>query len=138
MVNCLSKHPLKRGVSVNTRSRTGEIHKISPVLLCLGSNWESDVIEFSAAVAEVITNILDVDGDREFFRDMFTRSKSTRDYIMRNDRGDEELLYLKRAMEELKIKSDLKSDFWRIVADCLGVGYKDEKLLIVVMDILCR
>lgn len=40
MVNCLSKHPLKRGVSVNTRSRTGEIHKISPVLLCLGSNWE--------------------------------------------------------------------------------------------------
>lgn len=87
---------------------------------------KSDVIEFSAAVAEVITNILDVDGDREFFRDMFTRSKSTRDYIMRNDRGDEELLYLKRAMEELKIKSDLKSDFWRIVADCLGVGYKDE------------
>ena len=40
MFNCLLKYPLKRGVSVNTRSRTGEIHKISPVLLCLGSDWE--------------------------------------------------------------------------------------------------
>lgn len=87
---------------------------------------KSNVIEFSAAVSEVVTNILDVDGDREFFRDMFTRSKSARDYIMRNDRGDEELIYLKQAMEELKINSDIKSDFWRIVADCLGIGYKDE------------
>lgn len=40
MFNCLLKYPLKRGVSVNTRIKTGEIHKISPVLLSLGSNWE--------------------------------------------------------------------------------------------------
>ncbi len=40
LVKCLSFNPQKWGVSVNTRIETGEIHKISPVLLCLGSNWE--------------------------------------------------------------------------------------------------
>ncbi len=87
---------------------------------------KSGVIEFSAAVAEVITNILDVDGDKDFFRGLFAGSKSTRDYIMCNDRGDEELSYLKQAMAELKIKSDFRADFWRIIADCLDVGYNDE------------
>lgn len=40
LVKCLSFNPQKWGVSVNTRIKTGEIHKISPVLLSLGSNWE--------------------------------------------------------------------------------------------------
>lgn len=40
LVKCLSFNPQKWGVSVNTRIETGEIHKISPVLLSLGSNWE--------------------------------------------------------------------------------------------------
>ena len=40
LVRCLSFNPKKWGVSVKTRIKTGEIHKISPVLLSLGSNWE--------------------------------------------------------------------------------------------------
>ncbi len=42
LVRCLSFNPKKWGVSVKTRIKTGEFHKISPVLLCLGSDWESD------------------------------------------------------------------------------------------------
>ena len=50
MVNCLSKHPLKRGVSVNTRIKTGEIHKISPVLLCLGTFLSKKPVELKRLI----------------------------------------------------------------------------------------
>lgn len=81
-------------------------------------------IQFANAVAETISNILDVHDDQGFYRDLFVKDKASRDYTIREDRGEDCLDKIKEFREKLQIVSDNKSSFWNGIAElaCIELG----------------
>lgn len=59
------------------------------------------VFEFADAVAELITAILDVNEDKDFFRDLFRDTDLIREKKMRSDKNDENLEMLTEARKDL-------------------------------------
>lgn len=78
-------------------------------------------IQFANAVAETISNILDVHDDQGFYRDLFMKDRALRDYTIREDRGEDCLDKIKEFREKLQIVNDNKSDFWNGIAELLGI-----------------
>lgn len=76
---------------------------------------DKEIIKFSNAIAELISTMLDISGQKHFFYLLFKSSREERNFILRNAIGDEKLDYLSQAKELLGEEIDSKSDFWRNV-----------------------
>ena len=79
------------------------------------------VFEFADAVAELITTILDVNEDKEFYRDLFKDSDLIREKKMRSDRNDDNLEMLNEARKQFDTEVNLRDEFWMTIAEILKV-----------------
>lgn len=69
------------------------------------------VFEFADAVAELITAILDVNEDKDFFRDLFRDTDLIREKKMRSDENDENLEMLTEAGKRFNTEVNLRDEF---------------------------
>lgn len=88
------------------------------------SAWENLKSEFyfADAVAEVLTSILDVNEDKEFFRDLFRESDAIREMKMRTDKGDDNLELLTSARKRFNSKINLRDEFWIALAQIMRIA----------------
>lgn len=70
---------------------------------------------FADSFAELISAIIDINEDKDFFRDLFRETNTIREEKM-IAQGDDNLEKLNEARTKLKITSDIKSEFWFIIA----------------------
>lgn len=96
------------------------------------------VFEFADAVAELITAILDVNEDKDFFRDLFRDTDLIREKKMRSDKNDENLEMLTEARRRFNTEVNLRDEFWMTIAEVLKVpnieisSYSADELLAVL------
>lgn len=96
------------------------------------------VFEFADAVAELITAILDVNEDKDFFRDLFRDTDLIREKKMRSDKNDENLEMLTDARKRFNTEVNLRDEFWMTIAEVLKVpnveisSYSADELLAVL------
>lgn len=83
-----------------------------------------DDIHFCSAIAEIFSAIIDVDAPRLQIRELFSKSASVRDELLRSELDDDKLEKLKDAREKLGITSNPKIDFWTSFLKC----FKGKKL----------
>lgn len=81
-------------------------------------------IHFCSAIAEIFSAIIDVDSQRLQIRELFSKSTSVRDELLRSELDDEKLEKLQDAREKLGITSDPKIDFWMSFVKC----FKSKKM----------
>lgn len=77
------------------------------------------VFEFADAVAELITAILDVNEDKDFFRDLFRDNDLDRRKKMSSDRGDDNLELLNEARRRFNTEINPRDEFWMTIAEVL-------------------
>lgn len=77
-----------------------------------------DDIHFCSAIAEIFSAIIDVDAPRLQIRELFSKSASVRDELLRSELDDDKLEKLKDAREKLGITSNPKIDFWTSFLKC--------------------
>lgn len=75
-------------------------------------------IFFCSTIAEVFSAILDVDAQRLQIRELFSKSASVRDELLRSETDDINLEKLNDARRKLGIISNPKIDFWRAFVKC--------------------
>ncbi len=75
-------------------------------------------IHFCSAIAEIFSAIIDVDAPRLQIRELFSKSASVRDELLRSELDDDKLEKLKDAREKLGIMSNPKIDFWTSFLKC--------------------
>ena len=83
-------------------------------------------VKFRGAVAEVITTILDVDGDKDAFL-LILACKSTKEaeeYFIEN--GDDDLSIVNLAKAKFSEQIDRKMEFWNVIENTLGVEKIDQ------------
>ncbi len=113
--------------SVLNDYETVYLRESSPSYICVPKkvNTFSELrqsFDFADAVAELITAILDVNEDKDFFRDLFREEDSVREKKMRLDKGDENLELLIEARKRFNFEIDLRDEFWMIIAEVLHVS----------------
>jgi hypothetical protein len=75
-------------------------------------------IFFCSTIAEVFSAILDVDAQRLQIRELFSKSASVRDELLRSETDDINLEKLNDARRKLGIISNPKIDFWKAFVKC--------------------
>lgn len=123
---------------VGMDSRISELKEYEPVYLrekniayiCLPKSFNNftalkQTFEFADAVAELITTILDVNEDKDFFRDLFRENDFVREKKMRIDKGDENLERLMDAKRRFHSEINLRDEFWMTLADIVRVPNVD-------------
>ncbi len=94
-----------------------------------------DDISFCSTIAECFSALIDVEAQRQQIRELFSRSVSGRDDIIRDELDDYNLEKLAMAGEKLGIVSDPKIQFWFSFVKCFpAIRFKkhietDETLL---------
>ena len=89
-------------------------------------NELKESVKFRGAVAEVITTILDVDGDKDAFL-IILACKSTKEieeYFIEN--GDDDLSTVNLAKAKFSEQIDRKIEFWNAIENALGVEKIDQ------------
>lgn len=88
------------------------------------SAWESlkSEFHFADAVAEMITSILDVNEDKEFYRDLFRENDAIREMKMRNDKNDDNLELLSSARKRFNSDINLRDEFWMAMAQLMHIS----------------
>ena len=89
-------------------------------------NELKESVKFRGAVAEVITTILDVDGDKDAFL-LILACKSTKEveeYFIEN--GDDDLSIVNLAKAKFSEQIDRKVEFWNAIENALGVEKIDQ------------
>ena len=89
-------------------------------------NELKESVKFRGAVAEVITTILDVDGDKDAFL-LILACKSTKEaeeYFIEN--GDDDLSIVNLAKAKFSEQIDRKIEFWNAIENALGVEKVDQ------------
>lgn len=81
--------------------------------------------DFANALAELICDIIDVQEDRSFFRDLFMDSIPGREKRMRCDRNDDNLELLTEARRQLDADADPEDEFWRTLAEVMKISSKE-------------
>jgi len=79
------------------------------------------VFEFADAVAELITSILDVNEDKDFFRDLFRDTDLIREKKMRSDKNDDNLEMLFEARKRFNMEVNQRDEFWMTIAEVLKI-----------------
>jgi hypothetical protein len=75
-------------------------------------------IFFCSTIAEVFSAILDVDAQRLQIRELFSKSATVRDELLRSETDDINLEKLSDARKKLGIISNPKIDFWKAFVKC--------------------
>lgn len=117
-------------VSALKEYETVYLRKGNTAYICLSRKFTDfnalkQSFEFADAVAELITAILDVNEDKDFFRDLFRESDLVREKKMRIDKGDENLERLMEARRRFNSEINLRDEFWMTVADIAHVPNVD-------------
>lgn len=83
-------------------------------------------VKFRGAVAEVITTILDVDGDKDAFLIILAckSTKEAEEYFIEN--GDDDLSTVNLAKAKFSDQIDRKTEFWHSIENALGIEKIDE------------
>lgn len=94
--------------------------------LCVPNKFQNfdsmrQIFEFADAVAELITAVLDVNEDKDFFRDLFRDTDLVREKKMRSDKGDENLELLTEARRRFNTEVNPRDEFWMTIAEIMKV-----------------
>lgn len=106
----------------------------TPLILDSIDSLKQDVT-FCSSVAEAFSALLDVDAQRQQIRELFSKSVSGRNDILRSELDDINLERLARARGKLGITNSPKIEFWRSFVKCFRNkqlsldNYQDELLL---------
>lgn len=89
-------------------------------------NELKESVKFRGAVAEVITTILDVDGDKDAFLIILAckSTKEAEEYFIEN--GDDDLSTVNLAKSKFSEQIDRKIEFWNAIENALGVEKIDQ------------
>lgn len=77
-------------------------------------------VNFCSTIAEAFSALIDVDAQRQQIRELFSKSASYRDDIIRTELDDENLNKLILAKEKLGIVNDPKIQFWNAFIKCFS------------------
>ena len=77
-----------------------------------------DDVNFCSTVAEVFSALIDVDAQRQQIRELFSKSSTNRDDIIRAELDDKNLEKLILAKQKLGITNDPKIQFWSAFVKC--------------------
>ncbi len=94
-----------------------------------------DDINFCSTIAEAFSALIDVDAQRQQIRELFSKSTSIREDIIRTELDDETLEKLLLAKDKLGIVNDPKIHFWTSFIKCFPAkkikkeNFTDDKLL---------
>lgn len=96
-------------------------------------NELKESVKFRGAVAEVITTILDVDGDKDAFLIILAckSTKEAEEYFIEN--GDDDLSTVNLAKAKFSEQIDRKAEFWNAVENALGIEKIDQSRYIDLM-----
>lgn len=96
-------------------------------------NELKESVKFRGAVAEVITTILDVDGDKDAFLIILAckSTKEAEEYFIEN--GDDDLSTVNLAKAKFSEQIDRKVEFWNAIENALGVEKIDQSHYIDLM-----
>lgn len=83
-------------------------------------------IFFCSSISEVFSAILDVDSQRLQIRELFSKSNTVRDELLRSEMDDDKLEKLNDARKKLGVISNPKIDFWKAFVKC----FKGKKLAV--------
>lgn len=119
------------------------LRKSNTAYLCVPNNFSifeelKQVFEFADAVAELITAILDVNEDKDFFRDLFRDTDLIREKKMRSDKNDDNLEMLTEARRRFNTEVNPRDEFWMTIAEVLKISnteissYSADELLSVL------
>lgn len=102
------------------------LRKNNTAYLCVPNKFATfdsmrQVFEFADAVAELITAVLDVNEDKDFFRDLFRDTDLVREKKMRSDKGDDNLELLTEARRRFNTEINPRDEFWMTIAEVLKV-----------------
>lgn len=89
-------------------------------------NELKESVKFRGAVAEVITTILDVDGDKDAFLIILAckSTKEAEEYFIEN--GDDDLSTVNLAKAKFSEQIDRKIEFWNAIENTLGIEKIDQ------------
>ena len=92
-------------------------------------NELKDVLKFRSAVAEVITTVLDVDGDKDAFMVILAckSTKEAEEYFIEN--GDDNLATVNLAKEKFSFQINREEEFWNAIENAKGTSLADKKVL---------
>ena len=82
--------------------------------------------DFADAVSELITVILDVNEDKDFYRDLFRENTFIREKKMRVDKNDENLELLNAARRKFKAEINLREEFWMTLSAIMRINISEE------------
>jgi S-adenosylmethionine/arginine decarboxylase-like enzyme len=105
-------------------------------------NKLKDDTQFCSAIAETFSAILDVDAQRQFIRELFSKSSSGRDELIRAEIDDNNLEKLNEAKVKLGVINNPKFEFWKAYIRCFkgktlkNIGDTDNCLLENLIKIL--
>lgn len=107
------------------------LRKNNMAYICVPRKYTSfddlkQVFEFADKVAELVTAILDVNEDKDFFRDLFRESTIVREKKMRMDKEDENLELLTEARRRFHSEINMRDEFWMTVADIMKIPDSEE------------
>ena len=77
-----------------------------------------DDVHFCSTIAEVFSDLIDVDTQRQQIRELFSKSTTNRNDIIRAELDDKNLEKLIFAEKKLGITNDPKIQFWRAFVEC--------------------
>ena len=77
-----------------------------------------DDVNFCSTISEVFSALIDVDAQRQQIRELFSKSATNRDNIIRAELDDDNLEKLILAKEKLGIINDPKIQFWSAFVKC--------------------
>ncbi len=93
-------------------------------------------VNFCSTIAEAFSALIDVDEQRQQIRELYSKSASSRDDIIRTEFDDKKLERLLLAREKLGITNDPKIHFWSAFMKCFpsnqipdGATSREEELL---------
>lgn len=92
-------------------------------------------VSFCSTIAEAFSALIDVDAQRQQIRELFSKSASSRDDIIRSELDDAKLEKLVSAKTKLGIVNDPKIQFWLSFIKCFPTkkvrreNFTDEELL---------
>lgn len=77
-------------------------------------------MQFCFAIADAFSSLMDIEAQRQQIRELFSKTTSARDEIIRNEFDDSNLEKLAQARSRLGIINDPKTRFWEGFARCLS------------------
>lgn len=112
--------PLEKYETVYLRSSNAAYIQVPNEIKTIEELRES--FDFADAIAELITAFLDVNEDKDFYRDLFRDSIPVREKKMRIDRNDDNLELLSNARKQFNTEVNLKDEFWLTMTELMRLG----------------